>query len=171
MKRPEGLELELDKAKLELNQYKGQLDKLNLTLKEQETVLKEKETLLNNKDVVIREKELLLDQQRLELSKLNQQVLDLKLELDQLRTVRPMIKIDALARQMREEVENLNNEITKEGRPRIMVDQFEVEIKGGLDFKDGICITQLQGQELSPDSVSTIKFALRTAPVIKIVDD
>lgn len=87
---------------------------------------------------------------------------------------RPMIKVDDLTRQLCEIVETINNEATQksiENKPKILVDQFEVEIKAGIDVKDGIHLTQLQGPELSPQSVSTIKFSLRQAPVITIVDD
>jgi chromosome segregation ATPase len=87
---------------------------------------------------------------------------------------RPMIKFDELAREFCDTIENLNAEAkvkSTENRPKIMVDNLEVEIKAGIDMQSGIRLTQLKGEELSSQSVSTVKFALKQSPVIKTIDD
>lgn len=152
-KRLNDLELKLQKAHQEIEAHKKELEKSAASIKE---------------------KDMTISQLQSEVAALAQKNLDFTKALDDLTKARPMIKVQELACQIREAVETVNNEAKrklKEGEAQVLVDQFEVEIKGGIDVKDGIRLTQLQGQEISPQSVSTIKFALRQVPTVKIVDE
>jgi hypothetical protein len=152
----------------------GKLNDLELNLKKiqlsHDAQLKEieKAAALN------KEKDLEISKLKSDMVVLNQKVLDLTKSLDDAAKSRPMIEVGELTRQLKGSIETLNNEAkqkSKDGTSQIMIDQFDVEIKGGLDLKDGLRITQLQGPELSPLSVSTIRFALKPVPIVTIVDD
>ena len=109
-----------------------------------------------------------------DLSDLTQKNLELTSAFGEATKGRPSISIDELVGQLRTSLETLNDEARQRpqpGKARILVDQFEVEIKGGVDLKEGFRVTQLQGQEISPQSVSTIRFALKPVPVVTIIDD
>ncbi len=150
-----------------LNDLELNLQKARLNSEAQKKELERAESVGKEKDIEI-------SQLKSEMATLVQKNMDLTKALDEVSKARPMIKVEELARQLREAVESLNNEAkqkSKEGKGQVLVDQFEVEIKGGIDVKDGIRLTQLQGNEVSPQSVSTIKFALRQIPIVTIVDD
>lgn len=152
-KRLTDLELNLQKAHLNIEEQKKEFERTAVSIKE---------------------KDMKISQLQSEVAALSQKNLDITKALNDVTKVRPTIKVEELARQLGEAVQTLNNEAkqkAKEGKAQVLVDQFEVEIKGGIDVKDGIRLTQLQGQELSPQSVSTIRFALRQVPVITIVDE
>lgn len=121
-----------------------------------------------------KEKDTIISQLQIAVTSLTQENLNLKKELEEKPKSRPAIKVEELARHLQTAVETLNSEAKQRsvtGRDQYMVDQFEVEIKGGIDVADGIRLVQLQAQELSPQSVSTVRFALRPVPSIKITEE
>lgn len=148
-KKSEALKLNLENANIKIEAQNKELEKISADLKEKDNII----------------------------ARLNQQIAVLLVKTAATETStapRPMIKIDDLARQLCSTIETLNNEARQKStvsQPKIVVDQLEVEIKAGIDVQNGIHLTQLQGQELSPQSVSTVKFALRQAPVLKIAED
>jgi hypothetical protein len=122
----------------------------------------------------IKDRDLKISQLQADIAVLTQKNLDFTKTIGDTEKARPMIKVDDLARQLGDAIQTINEEAKKkliEGKAHVLVDQFEVEIKGGIDVKDGIRLTQLQGQELNSESVSTIRFALKQIPVITIVDE
>ena len=150
-----------------LNDLELNLQKFQLNSEAQKKELVRAESVSKEKDIEI-------SQLKSEMFALAQKNLDLTKALDDVAKARPMIEVGELARQLRGTIETLNNEAkqkSKEGMAQVLVDHFEVEIKAGIDVKNGIRLTQLQGQEISPQSVSTIKFALRQVPIVTIVDD
>jgi predicted HNH restriction endonuclease len=150
------------------------LNDLELNLKKAHQEIEAHKKEVKKSAVSIKEKDMKISQLGLEMAALIQKNLDLANALEDVTKARPMIRVEELARQLRETVLTLNKEAKQksmEGNEQVLVDQFEVEFKGGIDVNDGIRLVQLQPPELSPQSVSTIKFALQRVPVIKIVDD
>jgi hypothetical protein len=129
---------------------------------------------LQTAEATTKEKDAQISRLGADLGVLTQKTLDLNRALEAATKVRPAIKIDELIGQLRTSLETLNEEARQgpqQDRSQLLVEQFEVEIKGAIDLKEGFKLAQLQGQEISPQSVSTIRFALRPVPVITIVDD
>jgi DNA repair exonuclease SbcCD ATPase subunit len=96
----------------------------------------------------------------------------LQKQLDAVSQSRPRIGVADLLQQFRNNLDGINKAVT-EGREKrgVVVDQMEVEVKGGLELKEGIQLTQLLPQEVTPASVSTIRFSLRPTSTIKIVEE
>jgi hypothetical protein len=100
--------------------------------------------------------------------------LELQKQLDALSQTRPQMGVEKLVEQFRTSLDGINKAVmeTKDAEKRgVVVEQMEVEIKGGLDLQQGIQLTQLLPQEVTPASVSTIRFSLRPVSTIKIVED
>jgi hypothetical protein len=86
----------------------------------------------------------------------------------------PKIKVDQLVVAFRDQVAQMNKAVLSEPRPDhqpVMVEQMDVELKGGLDVSSGLQFVQLRPEQLSAASVSTVRFTLRPGSTIKIVDD
>jgi chromosome segregation ATPase len=150
------------------------LKALEVKLEKAQSSYEVQEKKLNSSLSIINEKESTISKLQSEISVLAQKNFELLQNPDISTKERPMIKFEELARQFQGSVSALNSEAkqkSKGGDEHLVIDQFEIEIKGGLDLKDGIRLTQLQGSELSPESVSTIRFALRQVPVISIIDE
>lgn len=95
----------------------------------------------------------------------------LQRQLDALAVARPKIAVGDLMQQFRGSIETINNEALKTGKPVMLVDNLQVEIKGGIDVSDGIRITQLPDSALGVESVSTLRFNLKPSTAIRMVDD
>jgi len=95
----------------------------------------------------------------------------LQAQLDKLTVNRPKIAVDDLVRQFSSGIEKLNTEARKIGGSTMLVDNLEVEIKGGIDVTAGLRITQLPESAINAESVSTMRFTLRPSTVIRMVDD
>lgn len=151
-KRLDDLEANLSKANLNTANLQKALDAAQLSAKTRDDTIA---------------------QQQAQITALTQKNLEITKTLEDIAKARPALKVEDLARQLRDSLEILNEEVTKKaqaGRPPVFIDNLEVEIRGGVDFTDGVRLTQIQGQELTPDSVSTIRFTLKPLTTIKIVD-
>lgn len=150
---PEGIN-ELERFKALLEESRGQLEKALATS---------------------REKDAQLSRAAAELTATLQKNQELTSALEAATSARPAIRVDELIGQLRTAVETLNGSARKSGQQgggeSLLVDCFEVEVKAGVDLKDGLRLTQLQGREISAESVSTIRFALRPVPRLTIVED
>jgi regulator of replication initiation timing len=51
------------------------------------------------------------------------------------------------------------------------VEDFHVELKGGVDVVGGVGFMPVSGDQLTPESVSTIRFTLRPSAKIKILEE
>ncbi len=149
-KKLSDLEIDLRKAQLSIEAQKKELVKAESDSKEKAVEAAQLKT---------------------EMAALVQENLKLKSALNDVNKARPMMEVGELARQLRETVLTLNSEAKQKSKEGMLVDQFEVEIKGGLDVTKGIRLVQLQPQELSPQSVSTFRFALQRVPTVRIADD
>ncbi|MEN3367928.1 MAG: hypothetical protein V7609_71 [Verrucomicrobiota bacterium] len=100
--------------------------------------------------------------------------IELQKKLDAISQSRPRIGVETLLEQFRNNLDGINKAVTEAGsgeKRGVVVDQMEVEVKGGLELEGGIQLTQLHPQEVTPASVSTIRFSLRPASTIKIVEE
>ena len=163
-----------ERPKTDLQKCQGELEaaysRLEDNAKELEAYKREHKKI----EAADKEKDAQISRLGTDLTDLTQENLKLTRALEETLKHRPSISIDELVGQLRTSLETLNEEARQrpqQGREQILVDQFEVEIKGGIDLKDGFRLTQLQGQEISPQSVSTIRFALRPSPVVTTIDD
>jgi uncharacterized coiled-coil protein SlyX len=101
-------------------------------------------------------------------------IVELERALSEIKGDRPKMRVDELARQLGQQLEALNTDAqrrTKEGASAIGLDRIDVEIKGGIDLKDGVQLTELLAQEVSPQTVSTVKFTLYPMRSVRIVDE
>ncbi len=106
-----------------------------------------------------------------QIAELSNQNRVLKAQLDKLTVNRPKIAVDELVRQFSSGIEKLNIEARKAGGTAFLVDNLEVEIKAGIDVSDGLRLSQLPDSALGVESASTLRFALKQAAVIRMVDD
>ena len=151
LRRINELEINLQKARLEVDTQKRELDRSVAALKEKDAKLVAMEA---------------------EVAKLAQKSLDLTRTIEVLTQARPRIKIDELAKNLQSALESINEEARKKsaaGKLSTMIENFEVEVKGGLDLKNGIHLTQ--PQEVSAQTVSTLRFALRPVVSVRIAED
>jgi chromosome segregation ATPase len=102
-------------------------------------------------------------------------------ELERLKTqfadsskARPRIKVDDIVKQIREHVATLNVESVKAAdagkQSAVLIEKMEVEVRGRLDYEDGIRVTQAHPNEMTPESVSSIRFTLRPATTLRKVE-
>ena len=91
-------------------------------------------------------------------------------KLDAATLVPPRITVENLVAQFRTDVEKINHDarLTVRG---MVVDNLEVEIKGGIDVTKGVCLTQLPANVLDAQSASTLRFSLKPAATLRMVDD
>ena len=81
------------------------------------------------------------------------------------------IGVQDLVSQFKGNIDRINAAVIDQKVPGMLVDSVEVEVRGGLDLQDGLHITQLPASALGAQSVSLLKFNLRSASALKIVDD
>ena len=81
------------------------------------------------------------------------------------------IGVQDLVSQFKGNIDRINAEVIDQKTPGMLVDSVEVEVRGGIDLQDGLHITQLPASALGAQSVSLLKFNLRSASALKIVDD
>jgi hypothetical protein len=109
-----------------------------------------------------------------ELADLSVKNAELQKQLDTISQSRPRIGVEKILEQFRSNLDAINNAVTetRTGEKRgVIVDEMEVEVKGGLDLQGEIQLTQLLPQEVTAESVSTIRFSLRPTSTIKIVEE
>ncbi|HOM12601.1 MAG TPA: hypothetical protein PLB41_04720 [Rubrivivax sp.] len=81
------------------------------------------------------------------------------------------IGVQDLVSQFKGNIDRINAEVVNQKAPGMLVDSVEVEVRGGIDVQDGLKITQLPASALGAQSVSLLKFNLRSASALKIVED
>lgn len=87
----------------------------------------------------------------------------------------PAIKVDDLTTTFKETLRNMQRETGKAEKPGeagYIIDKFEVEMKAGLDLRDGgIKLVQPAAAELKPESLSTVRVSFKAKPKIKIAEE
>jgi hypothetical protein len=99
------------------------------------------------------------------------QVQELKDKLDQATLNGPKIGVEELVSRFKTDVDRINADVISRKTPGMRIDSVEVEVRGGIDVSDGLKISQLPASALGAQSVSVLKFNLRPASTLKIVDD
>ena len=92
-------------------------------------------------------------------------------ELEQLKNQSAKIGIQDLVTQFKLGIDRVNTEVIAKKVPGMLVEGVEVEVRGGIDVKDGLQITQLPASALAEHSVSVLRFQLRPSSPLKIVDE
>jgi seryl-tRNA synthetase len=99
---------------------------------------------------------------------------ELQDKIDNINKAIPRMKINQLVEGFRSQVAEINKAVlTRQvpDQPPVLVEQMEVEVKGGLDVSEGLQFAQLRPDQLGPGSVSSVRFTLRPASIVKLVDD
>jgi FtsZ-binding cell division protein ZapB len=112
-----------------------------------------------------------LEAVRKELATQAGRVQDLSEKLKALQTATPKIGVQDLVGQFKTNIDRINADVLSQKTSGMLVDSVEVEVRGGIDVADGLHITQLPASALGVQSVSVLKFNLKPASVLKIVDD
>lgn len=120
-------------------------------------------------DVLSRDTELI--SLRKELAKQAERNESLSTELVNIKTETATIGIQDLVSQVKLGVDRINTEVLSSKTIGMLVGGVEVEVRGGLDVKDGLKITQLPAAALGEHNVSVLRFNLRPSTPLKIVDE
>jgi len=174
----------LEKDKATLNTRIKTLEKaapptveISVIQKELSTIKAERTNLLSRVNLLERDK-IDLDTQ-LKASKTNiEQLINEKQDLirlvDGLKKATPAVKVEDVASVFKKTLLSLQREVKKPEKPGEMgyiVDKFEVEMKSGLDLKEGIKLVQPTAVELKPESLSTIRISFKAKPKLKIAEE
>lgn len=98
-------------------------------------------------------------------------VQDLNEKLAAIQATPPKIGVQDLVSQFKGNIDRINADVLSQKTSGMLVDSVEVEVRGGIDVRDGLHITQLPPSALGVASVSVLKFNLRPGSVVRIVDD
>ena len=122
-----------------------------------------------NRQVSVRDTQIL--SLRTELANQATRVTELTDKLTQLSQAVPKIGVQDLVSQFKGNIDRINADVISRKNTGMLVDSVEVEVRGGIDVTDGLHITQLPAAALGETSVSVLRFNLRPASALKIVDD
>lgn len=98
-------------------------------------------------------------------------VQDLNTKLGALQAEPPKIGVQDLVGRFKGDIDRINAEVVAQKSAGMLIDGVEVEVRGGIDVRDGLHITQLPASALGVASVSVLKFNLKPASPLRIVDD
>ena len=158
------LETEMDATRAERSRLQGDVATLKAQVDEREARVKQIEA----------DRDATAQRFQEQIAKLSEANLDLQNRLNDAINTAPKIKVDQLVVAFRDQVAQMNQAVLSEPRSDqqpVMVEQMDVELKGGLDVSSGLQFVQLRPEQLSSASVSTVRFTLRPGSTIKIVDD
>lgn len=91
--------------------------------------------------------------------------------LDKLGANQPKISVQDLVLQVKTHIDLVNAEVASNKTEGMRVDNVEVEVRGGIDLSNGLRISQLPAEALGAASASVLRFHLRPAAALKIVED
>ncbi len=83
----------------------------------------------------------------------------------------PKISVQDLVSQVKTHIDLVNNEVISRKTDGMLVDNVEVEVRGGIDISSGLRISQLPAEALGAASASVLRFTLRPSSPLKIVED
>lgn len=92
-------------------------------------------------------------------------------QLKAVQTAVPKIGVQDLVGQFKSHIDRVNADVLQRKTGGMLVDSVEVEVRGGIDVRDGLQLTQIDSAALGLAAVSTLKFNLKPASVLKIVDE
>lgn len=126
---------------------------------------------LDNVGTTLQNRTLELGNARQELATQVTLVQELRVELEKIKTATPKIRVQDLVQQFKSNVDLINTQVIQGKTAGMVVDNVEVEVRGGIDVTSGLQITQLPVSQLGSSTVSTLKFNLRPTVALKIVDE
>lgn len=137
------MELEIKKASLEIEAYKNEISRLKVFADENVKLKAELATLME-------------ENQRL------------TVKLDEHITKRPTMNVADISNSFKRVLVNINEQQAKD---HVMIENMEVEVKGGISLDGGVVMQQMLPGELTPQNVSTIRFTLRPVSTIKVDEE
>ncbi|MBE0516488.1 MAG: hypothetical protein IBX41_03720 [Methanophagales archaeon] len=84
------------------------------------------------------------------------------------------VKVEDLASAFKKTLKSIQRDVKEPEKPGEMgyfVDKFEVEMKSGLDLREGIKLVQPTAAELKPESLSTVRISLKSRPTLRIAEE
>lgn len=96
---------------------------------------------------------------------------ELRERLDKVDLHLPKISVQDLVSQFKGNIDRINAEVISRKTEGMLVDNVEVEVRGGIDVSSGLFISQLPASALGANSASVLRFNLRPSSPLKIVDD
>lgn len=99
---------------------------------------------------------------------------ELAKRIDELQKAKAEVQVEDVVSILRGTLRSLQREIKAPeelGEIGYFVDKFEVEMKSGLDFREGIRLVQPAATELKPESLSTVRISLKAKPTLKIAEE
>ena len=155
----------------------AEINRLGGVLAGQQTDLSSARDQIVQQSSALAQKDVILNQQKSDLAQRDQRIAelvganaDLRGKLEAATLVPPRISVETLVAQFRTDVEKINHDARLTARGMV-VDNLEVEIKGGIDVTKGVCLTQLPAHVLDAQSASTLRFSLKPAATLRMVDD
>jgi chromosome segregation ATPase len=97
----------------------------------------------------------------------------LQATIDDLRKTGATLRMEDVGGTLRSALDSIYKEVGSPTtlRPGYAVDKFEIELKSGLDARDGLKFVQPLAAELKPESLSTVRISLKSKPTIKITEE
>lgn len=136
-----------------------------------ERLVKANASLESERASVVAERDKEVQNLRKELATQAGRVQELSDRIAQIQAAVPKIGVQDLVSQFKGNIDRINADVITRKSTGMLVDSVEVEVRGGIDVTDGLRITQLPASALGVASVSVLKFNLRPASVLKIVED
>lgn len=84
---------------------------------------------------------------------------------------RPKFAMETLVQQFRNDIDRLNREALSSANPSMVVESLEVDLRAGIDVSQGLKLTQIPDHILAAGNVSSLRFQLKPATAVRIVDD
>jgi predicted nuclease with TOPRIM domain len=147
----------------------------NLT--EATTELESESSKLANEKKIIEEKQKKLEESN---SMLNANMINLLNEkrtleeqIENLKKKSPSISIEDMTQSISKALKSTSETLSKDvtSKTEYYVEKFEVELKSGLDVTEGLKIIQPLHGQLTPESLSTVKFTLNSRPKLTIAKE
>lgn len=163
-RNPELVKSKLTEALAAVNVRDKEIERLALNHQELETKFTEasRTVAVNNTELQSLRKELATEIGRSQ---------ELRERLDKVDLHLPKISVQDLVSQFKGNIDRINAEVISRKTEGMLVDNVEVEVRGGIDVSSGLFISQLPASALGANSASVLRFNLRPSSPLKIVDD
>lgn len=95
-------------------------------------------------------------------------------KIEELKKAGPSVKIEDMADVFKKTLASLQRgvkEPEKPGEAGYIIDKFEVEMKSGLDMREGMKLVQPTAAELKPEGLSTVRISFKARPTLKIAEE
>lgn len=95
-------------------------------------------------------------------------------KIEELKKAGPSVKIEDMADVFKKTLASLQRgvkEPEKPGEAGYIIDKFEVEMKSGLDMREGMKLVQPAAAELKPEGLSTVRISFKARPTLKIAEE